>query len=194
MTRLFPEKQSQSCFWSDWDQKGTPDDRSDDVVAPIAAWRVRQITGGNPLPVATDDNGDGKLEINRDEEILAYIAALKGVDSYGRQVAANPVLVKGLRIWYEDPGAPGGVSSFDPVPFGMKVEFGSTGALSHGVLPKEFSLGYNAVNPELGCRDCHRPATLDSPVFDRLVLVDPWGTDGRPVYKTVRQLTGMNPP
>jgi len=194
VTRLFPARLSHTCYWGDWDQKGTPDDRSDDVVAPIAAWRVRQITGGNPLPVATDDNGDGKLEINRDEEILAYIAALKGVDSYGRQVAANPVLVKGLRIWYEDPGAPGGVSSFDPESFGMKVEWGTKRGLSHSVLPKEFSLGYNAVNPELGCRDCHRPATLDSPVFDRLVLVDPWGTDGRPVYKTVRQLTGMNPP
>ncbi len=193
-TRLFPEKQSQSCFWGDWDQKGTPEDRSDDVVAPIALWRVRQITGGNPLPVVTDDNGDGKPEVNRDEEILAYIRALKGVDSYGRQVAANPVYLKGLRVWYEDPQAPGGVSSFDPKDFGMKVEFGSMGALSHGVQPKEQALGYNAVNPELGCRDCHRPDTLDSPVFDRKVLVDPWGPDGRPVYTTVRQLTGMNPP
>ena len=157
---------------------------------------VREFRAGSPSDTSsvTDDNGDGKLEINRDEEILAYIAALKGVDSYGRQVAANPVLVKGLRIWYEDPGAPGGVSSFDPESFGMKVEWGTKRGLSHSVLPKEFALGYNATNPELGCRDCHRPDTFDSPVFDRLILVDPWRTDGRPVYKTVRQLTGMNPP
>jgi hypothetical protein len=68
------------------------------------------------------------------------------------------------------------------------------GALSHGVLSKEQALGYSPVNPELGCRDCHRPASKDSPVFDRLVLVDPFDQDGRPVYKTVRQLTGLNPP
>jgi hypothetical protein len=194
VTRLFPFVQNQRLYWGDWDQKGTPDDRSDDIIAPIALWRFRQITGGNPLPVVTDDNGDGKPEINRDEEILAYITALKGVDSYGRQVAANPVYLKAFRVWYEDPQAPGGVSSFDPVPFGIKVEFGSGKGLSHGVQPKEFALGYNAVNPELGCRDCHRPATLDSPVFDRKILVDPWGPDGRPVYTTVRQLTGLNPP
>jgi hypothetical protein len=194
VTRLFPEKQMHNLLWGDWDQKGTPDDRSDDVVVPIALWRVKQITGSAPLPVVTDDNGDGKKEVNRDEEILAYLAALKGVDSHGRQVAANPVYLKGGQVWYEDPEAPGGVSSFNPKEFGMKVEFGSLGAIAHGVLPKDQSLGYSAVNPELGCRDCHRPATFDSPVFDRKVLVDPWGPDGRPVYKTVRQLTGMNPP
>ena len=197
VTRLFPETQNQNCIWGDWDQKGTPDDRSDDVIAPIAVWRQGQITGGDPWWGATDDNGDGKPEINRYEEILTYITAFKnGVDSYGRQIAANPVLLKGLRVWYEDPQAPGGVSSFDPTEFGMaEVEFGPMLALSHGVQPKEFSVGYSAVNQEAGCRDCHRPDTLDSPVFDRKILVDPWRPDdGRPVYTTVRQRTGMNPP
>jgi hypothetical protein len=193
VTRLFPEKRNYSIYWGDWDQRGTPDDRRDDLVAPIALWRVRQITDGNALPGVTDDNGDGRLEVNRDEEILAYITALKGVDRYGRQVAANPVLVKGLLVWHEDPNAPCGVSTFDPAEFGMKVEFGSMGGLSHGVQYKEFSVGYNAENPELGCRDCHRPDTFDSPVFDRKVLIDPFDRDGRPIYKTVRHLTGINP-
>jgi len=194
--RLFPETQNQNCIWGDWDQKGTPDDRSDDVIAPIAVWRQAQITGGNPLPIVTDDNGDGIPEINRPEEILAYIAAFKnGVDSYGRQIAARPVLLKGLRVWYEDPQAPEGVSSFNPKDYGMaEVEFGPMLALSHGVQPKEFALGYNATDPSLGCRDCHRPDTLDSPVFDRKILLDPWGFDGKPVYTTVRQRTGLNPP
>ena len=35
---------------------------------------------------------------------------------------------------------------------------------------------------------------MDSPVFDRLILVNPWGPDGQPVYQKVRTLTGMNPP
>jgi len=29
-----------------------------------------------------------------------------------------------------------------------------------------------------------------SPVFDRMILVDPYGPDGKPVYKTVEQLVG----
>jgi len=31
-------------------------------------------------------------------------------------------------------------------------------------------------------------------VWDRLVLVDPWGPDGKPVYERVRTMTGLNPP
>jgi hypothetical protein len=194
VVRYFPEALFHYCYWGDWDQKGTPADLSDDVVAPIALWRVRQITGGNPLPVVTDDNGDGKAEINRPEEIAAYIAALRGNDSYGRRVAENPVLIKGHRVWYENPGAPGGVSSFDPQTAGIKVDFGGKLGFSHDVLPKEQALGYNATNPELGCRDCHRPDTLDSPVFDRLILMDPFGPQNAPIYEKVRVLTSLNPP
>jgi len=35
---------------------------------------------------------------------------------------------------------------------------------------------------------------LPVPVFDRLILIDPYGPDGQPVYETVRQLTGVDPP
>jgi hypothetical protein len=155
-------------YWGDWDRKATPDDFSDDLIQPIILWRVRQITGGHPLPAVTDDNNDGRLEVNRPEEILAYIQALKGVDSYGRQVARNPVLVKGSRVWFEDGSAPGGVGSIESATFGDKI-------------------GASEIF-------CHRPDTLDSPVFDRLILVDPFGSDGLPVYEKVRALTGLNPP
>jgi len=47
---------------------------------------------------------------------------------------------------------------------------------------------------ENGYRGCQGADTLDSPVFDRLILVHPWGPDGWPVYPTVRELTSMNPP
>jgi hypothetical protein len=146
-----------------------------------------------PLPVVTDDNGDGKPEVNRPEEMLAYVEALKGNDSYGRQVAANPVLVKGSRVWYEDPGAPEGVSFFDADEAGINIRSRTYREWTHTVMAKEESWGYAENAPE-GCQQCHRPATLDSPVFDRLILVDPWGLDGQPVYKTVRELTGLNPP
>ncbi|MBI4717000.1 MAG: hypothetical protein HY763_04290 [Planctomycetes bacterium] len=191
--RLFPLKFEIAVYWGDWHRQATPLDFSDDIVSPIVLWRVRQITSNAPLPVVTDDNHDGKPEVNRPEEILAYIQALKGMDSYGVPVAANPVLVKGRRVWFEDPGSPDGVSSFAHETSGIKVEWGEAYELHPPVLSADKALGYSPV-PALGCNECHRPATLDSPVFDRMVLVDPFDPTGRAVYETVRQMTGLNPP
>ena len=182
-TRFFPEALFHYVYWGDWDQNGTPEDRSDDVVAPIPMWRIRDVTGGGAhLPVVTDDNGDGKKEINRPEEILAYIQALKGNDHHGRQVAANPVLSKGYRIFYEDPQAPGGVNSFNPDEAGMHVEHGGRLGLSHSVLPASEAWGAGR-----DCDVCHRDDGL-SPVFDRKFLVDPFGPDGNPIYETIREI------
>lgn len=190
-TRLFPTKVDFAIYWGDWNQNGTPEDRGDDTIVPVILWRIKNITGNAPLPCATDDNGDGKMELNTPAEILCYIQALKGNDSYGRQVASNPVLVKGALAWFEDPGSPTGVSSFDHVQAGMNVEFEEIYELHPPVLVKEESWGYDLAAE--GCRDCHRPDTFDSPVIDRKVLVDPWGLDGQPIYTTVRAMAGVNP-
>lgn len=196
VVRLFPAiPPNLNIYWADWDQRGTPEDKTDDLIWPLAAWRLNQIFHGQALAGVTDDNSDGILEVNRPEEILVYINALKGDDSYGNPVALNPVLVKGPRVWHEDPGAPEGVDSFDPEEFGIKVDGqGGIWGINHNPRRAEEAWGYNAENAELGCRDCHRPDTLDSPVFDRLILMDPWGPDGQPIYQKVRTLTGMNPP
>jgi len=195
VVRLFPAiPPSLSIYWGDWDQRGTPTDRSDDLVVPIAAWRFSQLTQGQPLPGVTDDNQDGNLEVNRPEEILTYIQALKGVDSYGQPFATRPVLVKGRRVYYEAPGEPGGVSWFDAEEEGIKTE-GETSnwGINHNVRRADEAWGHS-VGDEPGCNDCHRPNTLDSPVFDHKILIDPYGFDGQPVYAKVRQLTGLNPP
>lgn len=193
--RLFPALHLSVIYWADWDQNGTPGSLSDDTLTPILQWRIFQITGGAPLPGVTDDSGDGQLEINRPEEILTYIQALKGNDRYGRQVASRPVFVKNGEVWYQDPQDPASVGSFELEGSGISDawQFYYMG-IDHNVLAKEQAWGYHPTNPEEGCRDCHRPETLDSPVFDRLILVDPYGPDGQPVYTTVRELTGANPP
>ncbi len=192
--RLFPCNIWTTIYWGDWDQRGTPDDLTDDIIAPIAVWRVEQVTGGI-LSVVSDDNGDGQPEINRPEEILEYIRVLKGTDRYGRQVAANPVLVKGIYVWYEDSKAPGGVDFFEPEETGTHVEwYPYLWGMDHNVRPKEEAWCYAPPeDPYAGCRDCHRHVTFDSPVFDRAILVDPYGLNGQPLYRTVRGLTGMNP-
>ncbi|MGD2108034.1 MAG: hypothetical protein PVI86_01455 [Phycisphaerae bacterium] len=192
--RLFPCNIWTTIYWGDWDRKGTPEDVSDDIITPISVWRVEQVTGGI-LPVVTDDNGDGQPEINRPEEILAYIQRLKTCDTYGVQVAANPVLVKGIFVWHEDSEAPDGVSSFSTYGVNSLIDwYPYLWGMDHNVRPVKESWGYSPGNPQEGCRHCHRPGTYNSPVMDRKVLVDPYGPDGEPFYVTVRQMTTMHPP
>lgn len=194
LERLFPVNYWITIYWADWDRKGTPDDLSDDIIAPIPTWRVSQVIPA-PLALVTDDNGDGQLEINRPEEIMAYIQLLKGNDAHGVPVALNPVLVKGPRVWFEDPNLAGSITSFDHRGTGIPItSYPYIWALDHNVRPVAESLGYAPNHGPEGCRDCHRPDTLDSPVFERLILVDPFGPDGKPVYEKVRAMTGLNPP
>jgi len=195
VTRLFPVNIWIIIYWGDWHQNGTPGDLTDDIISPIFTWRINQLIP-EPLAVVTDDNGDGQLEINRPEEILAYIQVLKGNDSHGQPVATNPVLVKGQRVWYEDPAAAQGVSYFEPEATGIPMTWWPyLWGKDHNVRPKEEAWGYTPEFPPAeGCRDCHRPWTFVSPVFDRKILIDPYGPDGEAVYMTVREMTGSNPP
>jgi hypothetical protein len=194
LIRLFPQKREVLVYWADWDQNGTPLTMADDTIHPIILWRVRQITGDAPLPGVTDDNGDGKLEVNTPAEINLYIQALRANDSYGRPVANNPVLVKGERVWHEDPGNPGTVISFAHQGSGIVVQGFEVFGLDHNVLAQAESWGAWLTNPSEGCPDCHRPTTLDSPVFGRQVLVDPFDENGTPIYKAVSELSGTFPP
>ncbi len=187
VSRLFPQKRELAMYWADWDQAGTPGDLSDDTMQPIILWRMRQITGNQPLPGVTDDNGDGLPEVNTPAEMLLYMTALKGNDSYGRQVAANPVLIKGALAWFEDPGSPNGVNSFEYAPTGLFAEGFETFGLDHNVLAASDAWGAG----EDGCMDCHR-SDGQSPVFDRKILIDPWDANGDPVYATVAEMTGVD--
>ncbi|RMH04950.1 MAG: hypothetical protein D6702_01810 [Planctomycetota bacterium] len=190
VTRLFPIKDLQTAWWGDWDDNGTPDNYADDLIQPLILWRVRQITGGAALPGTTDDNSDGILEVNNEAEILAYITALKGNDSYGNQVAARPVMVKGGKVWYEDASQPSGVNFFELEGTGLRAESHAPFAIDHNVRPAAAALGANG-----DCGSCHRGLNggQEVPVFDRKILVDPFDLNGDPVYSTPREMLGINP-
>jgi hypothetical protein len=188
--RWFPTNYWVNIYWADWNQNGTPADMTDDTLEPILQWRINQVTGGAPLPVVTDDNADGRLEINRKEEILAYITAFQATDSYGRQLAANPVLIKGRLLWYADPQAPGGVASLEHADTPLPVRWEAySWDVNHNIHKKEDAWGVGQ-GADI-CLTCHADGT--SPVMDRKILVDPYGLDGQPVYETVRSMTGLNP-
>lgn len=180
--RLFPVKLLLSAWWGEWDQAGTTSTLSDDVISPIPLWRVRAAIAAG-APAVSDDNGDGKLEVNTATETLAYIAALKTNDVHGNPVATNPVLVRGGHVYYEDAGT---LHHFEYHGTGIKTESSHPFAVNHNVLGPSKALGQSNK-----CNDCHNKGS--SPTFDRLILVDPWDEDGDPVYKTVRELTGVDP-
>jgi len=190
VTRIFPVKPLASAWWGDWDDNGTPTNYADDVIEPIILWRVRGITGGAALAGTVDDNGDGKIEVNTEAEILAYITALKGNDTHGVQVAARPVLVKGEAVWYEDGTQPSGVNHFELHGTGIKAETTAPFGINHNVRVSENALGAMG-----NCDACHRGLNGGqlTPGFDRKILLDPWGTDGDAVYTTPREVLDINP-
>jgi len=104
--------------------------------------------------------------------------------------------VKGMMVWYEDPDAPGTIRALTPAGTGIPIDwYPYLWGMDHNVRPKEEAIGYpTGGDPQAGCRDCHRPNQWDSPVFDRQVLIDPYGPTGRPLYLIVRGMTGLNPP
>ena len=192
--RLFPCTPWPSIYWGDWDKKGTPNDQSDDTILPIVNWRIQQVIMKPYSTIVTDDNKNGKKDVNRPEEILECIRALKGNDSYSRQIAKNPVLVKGPLVWYEDEKSPNGVSSFAHKGTGIPIKWhGLIYGPDHMVVPAKSA--FKGKTGDAVCAQCHRSRNDGNPteMIDRLILVDPIDVNGKPVYQTVREITGVNP-
>ena len=185
-SQLYPQRLELTAWWGDWNQKGTVD-RNDDVITPIALWRVRGVTGGQALAGVVDNNADGILEVNTKAEILLYINALKGAtDTHGTAVASAPVLVKAGKVYYEDALAAGGVNFFTVADYlGLKAESAISFDQAHNVLKTNRAMGSGSAG---SCGACH--GSSNRKFFDRKVLVDPFDLTGTAVYSTV---DAMNP-
>jgi len=179
--KIKPVNPMQVIWWGDWD-------RASHRVIPIVLWRIRDFTGANP------NNGfritnynllgglNGSKEVNTPDEIETYLKVLsQAKDRFGCSLVYHtPVLVKGGMIYYLEHGqlhqAPmpireGGFRCCEPFD------------LSHNVLSEEFALGSK------GCEDCH---IKPSPFFNRKILIDPFDSQGRPVYKESWELLGYS--
>ncbi len=194
--RLFPAKLLNVMWWGAWyhGADGVAN-TSDDFVRPVALWRLRKVTGGQALPGATDDNGDGIVEIHRRDEVRLYIERFRSEPTatppgLGLAAAEDPqdyVLIKGGKFWFLD--ATNAVRTYslhvadpaNPNPAtewrGSKVESAVPFSIDHNVL-----VGATALRD---CQGCHAPGAPF--LLARKVLVDPFGTDAQatPIYENM---------
>lgn len=191
--RVFPAKLLNTTWWGAWHYgaDGQPN-TADDIVRPIPLWRIRVVTGGNALPGATDDNGDGIVELNSLAEIQLYIerfrnepnAADPGLGLAGPIDPDDYVLIKGGKLWWLD-GTPS-VQTFslhegDPNEWlGNHLESAVPFSIDHNVL--------DTTNAYQDCAGCH--TDLQSNGAGRQVLVDPFDENGDPVYETPDVIMG----
>jgi len=179
--RIKPIDPMQSVWWGDWD-------RASHRVIPIFLWRIRDFTGAVVKNKFSISNAvllkalNGSKEVNRLNEIETYLRLLlKAKDRFGAPLVYHtPVLVKGGMIYYLEnnqlhketmPCHEGGFTCCEPF------------ALSHNIVTGEFALG------AAGCVECH---SSPSPFFNRKVLKDPFGENGKPIYQEAWQLIGYS--
>jgi len=127
-----------------------------------------------------DDNGDRVPEVNRPDEIDAFIQSVTlqlkntNYDLTGKQV----VWVNNDRVYTTG-------NDYFTVP---KEEFESSPyasvyKYSHDVMPSKAALGIN------GCTDCH---SFNSPFFNAEIVKYPFGEDGRPVTELQYSKLGIS--
>ncbi|PIU53945.1 MAG: hypothetical protein COS90_03515 [Deltaproteobacteria bacterium CG07_land_8_20_14_0_80_60_11] len=116
-----------------------------------------------------DDNGDGVPEVNRPEEIDAFIKSVRAyLTDTGFDLAGKTV------VWVMDDraytsgteGRPLPKSDFEASPYASVYKY------SHDVAPAKAALGAK------GCADCH---SQEAPWFTAQIVAYPFGEDGKPV-------------
>ena len=126
-----------------------------------------------------DDNGDGVIEVNRQEEISALLASVRQMlVSRGRyhQGTDQVVFVR------DDEFTPDGKTWQVIKKFPWEASpYGSVFKFSHDVLPASSALGAK------GCTDCH---SLGSAFFFRPVLTRLWDERGKLAYEPNYKLLG----
>ena len=180
--KIKPVDPMQVIWWGDWD-------RNSRRVIPIFLWRIRGLTGASPENRFSITNANllevlegSNQAINTWEEIKMYLLALsEAKDQFGCPLVCHtPVLVKGGMIYYFENGQ----LHRAPIPVGEGgFRCCEPFDLSHNIVNGEVSLGAK------GCTDCH---TRPSPFFNRKILIDPAGPDGKPIYREAWEILGYS--
>jgi len=171
---VYPMNHVLSVWWGNRD--------SDGLVYPLflreheAAWKLYREQ-------VSDDDGDGRLEVNREDEIIAGLRALsESLKNNARFSRVQPVFVKG-ETTYEL--AEDGTLRRLPVR-GTPLEHASyvNFSINHNVAATRQALGAN------GCGDCHVP---EAHFFKGTRTVDLYGVDGAPVQRSHGSFLGCKP-
>ncbi len=169
----------------------------DDVISPFNSvllnWWGNLESGGEVYPLflreeraawklysdeVTDDNGDGKKEVNRREEIVAGLSACAvSLQENSRFTSINPVFVMGDRVYLlgDDGELVEGHYNTPPC-----VSY----SISHNVAPARLALGAN------GCSDCH---SNEANFFKGRRTVELFDVQGNPVTISNGRRFGCNP-
>ena len=154
----------------------------DGVVHPLflreheAAWRQFAAE-------VTDDNGDGRKEVNRDHEIVAGLQAVASSLKDNRRFdRIHPVFIKGESLYELDSGGNLVRASLAGTPLEpeSRVDF----SINHNVAPPRLALGAT------GCLDCH---SKNAHFFKGLRVVDLYGPSGPPEVRANGFFIGCKP-
>ena len=150
---------------------------SDDKIVPLFLKEIKPAFEKVKSKVS-DDNKDGKPEVNTQEEITAMLGALQdSLQGNKRLDRIHPVFVKGGKV-YEFDSAGSLISEEHPL---AEAEGFS---VSHNVAPAEEALGAN------GCGDCH---DSESRFVIGKITQDPFGPGGKPVFTSQGDVLGITP-
>lgn len=133
--------------------------------------------------VVADDNGDGRPEVNTDDEIFAGLTAVaQSLEGNARFENIRPVYVKGEKTYELGPNGQVVMGSLvgTPLAGASAVDF----SISHNVAPTRLTLGAN------GCGDCH---TEKAHFFKGQRVVDLFGSDGQPITRSNGAYFGCSP-
>jgi formate dehydrogenase gamma subunit len=177
--KIFPVNRAHSA-WPGLIEEGKPGLNQVFMKDVFLMWQKhRQDPSLYPeLAKIRDDNGDGVPEVNRPEEIDAFIKSVKAyLTDTGFDLAGKTV------VWVMDDRAYTSGAAWQPLP---KYDFeaspyASVYKYSHDVAPAKAALGAK------GCTDCH---SSGAPSFNAAIVKYPFGDDGQAVYIPQFQLLG----
>jgi len=172
--RLHPVNSVMVVWWGNRDEDG--------LIYPLF---LREHEAGWQLfsDQVEDDSGNGKPEVNREDEIIAGLKAFQvSLQNNKRFSQIQPVLIKGEKAYELDPGGQLQVSTLvgTPLENASLVNF----SIDHNTAPTRMALGAK------GCSDCH---VSGAHFFRGARMTDLYGPDGQAVTAPNGLLFGCTP-
>ena len=183
--KIYPMNRIEAIWIAMVDQKGnvTGQPYMQDLATLWADHKKDPAKNWPGLAVIQDDNGDGSPEVNRREEILALLGAVRAfLVNAGEPLADREVvLVSGSQ--YTADGITWRNLNFRPEPW-QYTPYSSTFKLSHDIMPARSALGAG------GCTDCHR---TKAGFWNNQVMASPFnGDSAQTSWITNAQLLGLS--